>query len=83
MSPSPSARPSRVEILMSPGCGHGQQTAALVAEIARQEAPDAQLQVIQVSTPEEAARLGFRGSPTVRVDGVDIDPHPPAGFGLG
>jgi len=32
---------------------------------------------------EGAERLGFRGSPTVLVDGEDIEPQRPAGVGLG
>ena len=32
---------------------------------------------------EDAERLGFRGSPTVLVDGADIEPVPPGGVGLG
>jgi hypothetical protein len=73
----------KIEILMSPGCGHGQRTAELIAEVVRQEAPGAEVATIPVSTSAEAARLGFLGSPTVRVDGVDIDPEPPASVGLG
>ncbi len=36
----------------------------------------------RVETPEEAERIGFGGSPTILVDGVDpfADPAGPAGF---
>ena len=34
----------------------------------------ASLQLRQVETAEAAEREGFLGSPTVRVDGVDVDP---------
>jgi len=36
----------------------------------------------EVRTPEEAARLGFRGSPTVLIDGADpfADPEAPVGL---
>lgn len=73
----------KIEILMSPGCGHGQRTSELITEVARQDAPGAEIATILVSTVEEAERLAFLGSPTVRVDGVDIDPHPPTNAGLG
>jgi hypothetical protein len=73
----------RIELLMSPGCGHGQRTAALIAEVVAQAAPGAVIETVLVTTPEDALRLGFPGSPTVRVDGADIDPHPPASVGLG
>ncbi len=72
-----------VHVQMSPGCGHGQQTVALVRDVLGRLAPDARVEIVDVRTMEDAERLGFRGSPTVLIDGVDIEPHPPAGVGLG
>lgn len=37
---------------------------------------DAQIIVTQVETEEEAERYQFIGSPTIRVNGQDIDPPP-------
>jgi hypothetical protein len=54
-----------------------------VAEVLRELAPGSVLERVLVETPEEAARLAFPGSPTVRVDGRDIDPDPPEATGLG
>jgi hypothetical protein len=31
------------------------------------------IEVVEVTTDEDASRLGFRGSPTILVDGKDID----------
>ncbi len=73
----------KIQILMSPGCGHGQRTSVLVAEVARELAPGAVVEKIVVATIEEAARTAFPGSPTVRVNGIDIEPHAPTTFGLG
>jgi hypothetical protein len=72
-----------VQVQMSPGCGHGRQTVALVRGVLAQLAPDARLEIVDVGTMEEAERIGFRGSPTVLVDGEDVDPRPLAGVGLG
>lgn len=72
-----------VQVQMSPGCGHGRQTVALLRDVLAELAPDASVEVVDVGTIEDAERLGFRGSPTVLVDGADIDPSPPAGVGLG
>jgi hypothetical protein len=36
-----------------------------------------------VATPEDATRWAFRGSPTIRVDGIDIDADGSRGAGLG
>ena len=33
----------------------------------------------EVTSQEEAERLAFPGSPTIRVDGVDVDPSGAAG----
>lgn len=72
-----------VQVQMSPGCGHGEQTVALVRGVLAQLVPGARLEIVDVRTMEEAERLGFRGSPTVLVDGEDIEGRPPAGVGLG
>lgn len=44
--------------------------------------PDHPIRRQRVESPEEAERVGFAGSPTILVDGVDpfADPLGPAGF---
>lgn len=78
-----SASVVKIQILMSPGCGHRNRTAELVADVVRQHAPQADVETTLVATLEDAARLGFPGSPTVRVNGVDIEPQAPTNVGLG
>jgi|SRR5690606_2689400 hypothetical protein len=39
---------------------------------------EAEVERIEVTTEEEAQRWGFRGSPTILVNGQDIDPQPDA-----
>lgn len=73
----------KVEVLMSPGCGHGQRTAELVAQLLREAGSDASVETTLVATEADALRLAFPGSPTVRVDGVDVDPEAPTRVGLG
>ncbi len=46
-------------------------------------APGAEVETITVASLEDATRWSFPGSPTIRVDGIDIDPEAPTGFGLG
>jgi hypothetical protein len=41
----------------------------------------APIEQIQVRTDEDAGRLRFPGSPTIRVDGVDVDPEGAAQMG--
>jgi hypothetical protein len=72
-----------VQLQMSPGCGHGQKTVELVRGVLGQLAPGVRLEIVEVRTMEDAERLGFRGSPTVLIDGTDIEPGPHGGVGLG
>jgi hypothetical protein len=73
----------KIQILMSPGCGHGRRIAELVADVTRASAPRTDVETILVATQEDAVRCAFPGSPTVRVNGIDIDPEAPANVGLG
>ena len=68
---------------MSPGCRHGGRALEIVADVIGRSAPGAAVETILIATLEDAARSLFRGSPTIRVDGVDIDPEVPAGVRLG
>ena len=78
-----SAAAMKVQILISPGCGHGRRTAELVAEIVREHSVNVDVEIIVVESLVDARRLAFPGSPTFRVDGVDIEPQVPTGVGLG
>lgn len=73
----------KVHVLMSPGCGRGARALELVADVVGETAPGAEVDTITVATLEDAARWSFPGSPTIRVDGTDIEPDAPAGVGLG
>jgi len=73
----------KIQVLLSPGCAHGHRAVDAVAEVARQAAPGARVETIVITTLEEAELWGFKGSPTVLVDGVDVDPDAPRGVGLG
>ncbi|HWB72145.1 MAG TPA: hypothetical protein VG452_07995 [Egibacteraceae bacterium] len=44
--------------------------------------PDAEVRYQKVETPQEARRVGFRGSPSLLIDGEDpfADPGAPAGL---
>jgi len=61
-----------VELLFFDGCPNYDRLLPRVRELA--EAAGAELVLRQVETPEEAQAERFLGSPTVRVDGRDVDP---------
>lgn len=72
-----------VQVLMSPACGHGLQTVRLVSEVIATFAPEARLETLVIGTEADAQRHQFPGSPTIRVNGRDIDPDAPGDVGLG
>ena len=66
----------RVDFYYWPDCGsHGQALGRLRAAIQALGAEDlVEIEEHVVATEEEAEFLRFPGSPTIRIDGVDIDP---------
>jgi hypothetical protein len=73
----------KLEILKTEGCSHGAEAERLVREVVAALVPDAELGVTVVESPERAVALGFAGSPTVRVDGVDLEPGVSAATSFG
>lgn len=75
----------KVELLVAPGCASAKPTERLIYDVLAQAGAGAALEVMVVETPEEAAGLRFPGSPTVRVDGRDLEPEADlaGNFGLG
>jgi hypothetical protein len=73
----------KIEFLYYEDCpSHNEALARLEAVIA-QEAVEATIEVIKVETEGQAEAFEFVGSPTIRIEGRDIDPPPKdAYFGL-
>ena len=64
--------PHVIELLYFDGCPSHEQLLPIVAQHALQSG--AELRLRRVESPEAAERERFLGSPTLRVDGVDVDP---------
>jgi hypothetical protein len=64
----------RIEILTFEGCPHAGAARELVQKAVHLETADAAIDVIAVETIEAAQHLRFLGSPSVRVDGADVEP---------
>lgn len=64
----------RIEILAFEGCPNANPTELVVREALRLELVDAVIDLIQVDTPVLADQLRFLGSPSVRVEGEDVEP---------
>jgi hypothetical protein len=64
-----------IEVLYFAGCPNREPAVTLARDVARALRVDDAICEVEVATDADAERLRFLGSPTVRVDGVDIDPE--------
>jgi hypothetical protein len=67
-------RRPRGEILYFDGCPNHEPARALVERLAAQLGIDPEIRLVEVADPDAAIELRFLGSPTVRVEGVDVEP---------
>lgn len=71
-----------IEVLYVPDCPHYQATMERIETVLSSESLPDRPHGVAVSTDEEAKSLKFPGSPTVRVNGRDIDPSATTHIGL-
>jgi hypothetical protein len=64
----------QVEVLVIDGCPNSEATIEHTREAIALASVRADLRITQVASDDEAKRLRFLGSPSVRVDGVDVEP---------
>ena len=64
----------RIELLYWDGCPSHPEAKALLEQVLAERGLDATIELREVRTNAEAADLRFPGSPTIRIDGRDIDP---------
>jgi len=64
-----------VEVLYFDGCPNFTPSVDLVRDVARELGVDVSIVAREVKDADDAARLRFPGSPTVRVDGNDVEPE--------
>ncbi len=67
----------RVELLYSLDCPHWERTRAALHRILSRDAIETPIELVLVNGRDDAEFLGFVGSPTVRLNGVDVAPPPP------
>jgi hypothetical protein len=74
-----------VELLFTPGCASRQGTWAMVEKVLADSEIAAAIRETIISIPEQAEQKKFLGSPSVRVNGIDIEPAAALrdDFGLG
>ncbi|MHC4322287.1 MAG: DF family (seleno)protein [Planctomycetota bacterium] len=64
-----------ISIFFIEGCPGISSITDDIKDIIAEEAVDADISLFVIETPEDARRLQFTGSPTVRVNGRDIEPN--------
>jgi hypothetical protein len=64
----------QIQVVTIEGCGSADATIALVKKVASEMDIDAQFAHVVAKTREEAATYRLIGSPTVLVNGRDIEP---------
>jgi hypothetical protein len=71
----------RVELLYWDGDPHYMTARQRLVEVLTEDAFETPIQMVAVNSQEDAELLEFRGSPTIRIDGIDI--HPAEGTTIG
>ena len=71
-----------IEVLYVPGCPNHQTAVDRLRSALRAAAIDAEIQDIAVTEDAMARRLKFPGSPTIRIDGRDVEANPQNSYGL-
>ena len=73
----------KVEILYFPGCPNHVPAVDRVREVLKQEGTTADMLEVEVKDMATAHEIGFLGSPSIRVDGQDIEPAVRGSDGFG
>jgi len=63
----------KVELLYWDGCPSHPEALELLEDVLAERGIDAVVELRRVETDEEAQALHFPGSPTIRIDGRDVD----------
>ncbi len=64
----------RIEVLYTPGCPNYLPAVERIEKVLASESLRAEIRSVAVSNDAEAMELMFPGSPTIRVDGEDVEP---------
>jgi hypothetical protein len=63
-----------IQVFFFKGCPHGEPTIDLVRRVAITHGVLSTVETVEIRSADEAVRSRFLGSPTVRVNGLDVDP---------
>ncbi|OYT73318.1 MAG: hypothetical protein CFK49_04620 [Armatimonadetes bacterium JP3_11] len=66
----------RIELLYYPECPSHERALELIREALASEGVSAEVNVVRIDTQEQAETHRFIGSPTIRVNGRELQPQP-------
>jgi hypothetical protein len=66
----------RIELLYYPECPSHERVLELLRDALALEGIDAPIEVIRIDTQQQAEQYQFVGSPTIRIDGREVQPQP-------
>lgn len=72
----------RIEVLYVPGCPNFQPAVERIKKVLVSEALRADIEKVTVNSDAEARALNFPGSPTIRINGSDVEPDKAIAPGL-
>lgn len=64
----------RIELLYWEGCPSHPEAKQLLEDVLEERGISEPIELREVVTREDAVTLAFPGSPTIRIDGADVDP---------
>lgn len=75
----------KIQVLHTPGCENYPRAVDAVRDAIHMAGLNVEPDEVEISAQDEAERLHFLGSPSVHVDGVDVEPaaRPRTDYNLG
>ena len=64
-----------IELLFSDGCPFAEYAEKNLTEVLFEEEMIPEIRKVQITSCEDALHHKFLGSPTIRINGMDIEPH--------
>jgi len=66
--------PAKIEFLYFADCPSHPEALALLRSVLDDHDVESEIDILELTTDAEARALAFPGSPTIRIDGRDVDP---------
>ena len=67
----------KIELLCVPNCPNHAAALLMLRDVLSEQGLSEEVMEIEVSDPARAAAVSFLGSPTIRIDGRDVEPRMP------